>query len=76
MMYGMHRTTVYLPDELSSRLARTARELARSEASLIREGVELAIERAAPEPRLPLLESGQSDLAERVDELLAGFGER
>jgi hypothetical protein len=43
---------------------------------LIREGVELAIERALPEPRLPLFESGQPDLSERVDELLAGFGER
>ena len=28
------------------------------------------------EPRLPLFESGQPDLAERADERLAGFGER
>ena len=28
------------------------------------------------DPRLPLFDSGQPDLAERVDELLAGFGER
>jgi hypothetical protein len=28
------------------------------------------------EPRLPLFESGQPDLAERADELLSGFGER
>ena len=28
------------------------------------------------EPRLPLFESGQPDLAERADELLPGFGER
>jgi hypothetical protein len=26
-------------------------------------------------PTLPLFESGQPDLAERADELLAGFGE-
>ncbi len=28
------------------------------------------------EPTLPLFESGQADLAERVDDLLDGFGER
>ena len=28
------------------------------------------------EPRVPLFESGQPDLAERVDEALDGFGER
>jgi hypothetical protein len=28
------------------------------------------------EPRLPLFASGTPDLAERVDEHLAGFGER
>ena len=30
----------------------------------------------AAEPTLPLFESGQADLAERVEDLLAGFGER
>jgi hypothetical protein len=28
------------------------------------------------EPRLPLFASGRADLAERVEELLDGFGER
>ena len=29
-----------------------------------------------PMPRLPLFASGQPDLAEHIDEALAGFGER
>jgi hypothetical protein len=72
----MRKTTVYLPDDLSDRLARISRELGRSEASLIREGVELAIQRAVPEPAIPLFRSGQPDLARRFDEYLSGFGDR
>ena len=75
--YGMRKTTVYLPDRLKSDLARTAAEAGRSEADLIREGIELVTSRArGAEPRLPLFASGDPDLAERVDEHLAGFGER
>ena len=58
-------------------LERAARASGRSEAELIREGVELVTARhASAEPVLPLFESGQPDLAEHVDEALAGFGER
>ena len=75
-MYGMRRTTVYLPDGLKSTLARAAKEEHRTEADLIREGVELLLRSRQPEPQLPLFASGQPDLAERADELLDGFGER
>lgn len=75
-MYGMRRTTIYLPDGLKSTLARTAKEEHRTEADLIREGVELLLRCRQPEPRLPLFASGQPDLAEKTEELLAGFGER
>lgn len=76
-MGGMEKTTVYLPDELKEALRRAARSTGRSEAELIREGIGLitGTHRIA-EPRLPLFESGQPDLAERVDEHLRGFGER
>lgn len=75
-MYGMNKTTVYLPDEMKEALTRAARRRRISEAELIREGVALAIAREVPpKPRLPLFDSGRSDLAERFDELLAGFGE-
>lgn len=76
-MGGMRKTTVYVPDRLKSQLARAAEESGRSEADLIREGIELVSGRlAGADPRLPLFASGDPQLAERVDEHLAGFGER
>lgn len=73
----MEKTTVYLTDGQKRALERAARASGRSEAELIREGVELvAAVHAVAEPTLPLFESGQPDLAERVDEALDGFGER
>ena len=76
-MGGVEKTTVYLPDELKQGLRRAARATGRSEADLIREGIGLVTgTHRIAEPRLPLFESGQVDLAERVDEELAGFGER
>lgn len=73
----MEKTTVYLTDEQKRALARTARAQGRSEADLIREGIDMvtAGHRVA-EPTLPLFESGVVNLAERTDELLDGFGER
>jgi hypothetical protein len=76
-MYGMRKTTVYMPEPLKAQLARAAAESGRSEAELIREGIGLVSARVGGvEPRLPLFASGAPDLAERVDENLAGFGER
>jgi hypothetical protein len=74
-MYGVKRTTIYLPDNLKSTLARAAQDEGRSEADLIREGLERLLEARQPEPRLPLFSSGKPDLAEKAEELLAGFGE-
>lgn len=76
-MYGVRKTTVYAPEPLKAQLARAAAESGRSEADLIREGIELVSARVGGvEPRLPLFASDQPDLAERIDEHLAGFGER
>lgn len=73
----MKKTTVYLPDDLKSALGRLAAREGRSEAELIREAVgELVRDSGPPRPRLPLFSSGDPTLAERVDEELAGFGER
>ena len=73
----MEKTTVYLPSELKRALERAARYEGRSEADLIREGIEAITARhGTAEPTLPLFESGVPDLAERVDELLEGFGAR
>ena len=74
---GMEKTTVYLPDELKRALRRAAKSTGRSEAELIREGIGIvAGTHRVAEPRLPLFESGNPDLAEQADELLEGFGER
>lgn len=69
-MYGMKKTTVYLPDELKAALERAAAQ-GRSEAELVREAVrELTQRLEPPRPRLPLFSSGDPTLAERVDEEL------
>jgi hypothetical protein len=73
----MEKTTVYLPDDLKRALRREARASGRSEAELIREGIGLVTgTHRIAEPRLPLFESGQANLAEQIDEALVGFGER
>jgi len=80
-MYGTMRkakkTTIYLPDRLKRDVERVAKSERRSEADVIRDAVATAIaERQAPEPRIPLVPKGLGapDIAERVDELLDGFG--
>lgn len=74
---AMHRTTVYLPDDLKSALERAATELQRSEADVIREGIRLAIARhTPPAPTIPILVSDDPSFAARVDKHLFGFGEQ
>jgi hypothetical protein len=73
----MYKTTVYLPEELKARLARAAEASRRSEADLIREGIEIVVERASrPLPSFGIFASGDGTLSQRVDDLLEGFGER
>ena len=73
----MERTTVYLTEAQKRALERAAKASGRSEAELIREGVDVVTSRVrVADPVLPLFESGQPDLAEHVDKALEGFGER
>jgi hypothetical protein len=75
-MYGMHKTTVYVPHDLKRALARTAAAAGQSEAQFIRAALRAATQRgAAPRPRLPLFRSGKPTLARRIEKALAGFGE-
>jgi predicted transcriptional regulator len=69
----MKKTTVYLPDDLKEILTRFARERGVAEAEVIRDAIATAVSR--PKPRAGLFASPEP-YAERVDELLAGFGER
>ena len=74
-MYGMHRTTIYLPKEMKDRVAEAARVQGVSEAEVIRSAIHQMLE--TPRPRGALFASGNPLDAERVDPLLAetGFGE-
>lgn len=75
-MYGVKRTTIYLPDDLKLRLEQVARVERRTEADVIREALAAALaRRERPRPTVPLSEGlGDPTVAERVDELLAeGF---
>lgn len=72
----MEKTTVYLTEPQKRALERAARAAGRSEADLIREGVDLVTARSrSAELVLPLFSSDQPDLAERVDDALTGFGD-
>ncbi len=73
----MHKTTVYLPDELKAQLATLASQTGRSEAELIREALGKLVSGAGrPRPRGSIFDSHEGGLAARVDEALSGFGER
>lgn len=76
-MYGMKRTTIYLPDETKAALERTAKAEGRSEADVVRSALASATAaHAYPPPRVALFRTGDPTLAERVDDELArGFGE-
>jgi len=75
-MYGMQKTTVYIPDDLKRALVQTALARGVSEAELIREALRaLTSNTIAPRPRIPLFKSGKPRLSERADDALSGFGE-
>jgi hypothetical protein len=75
-MYGMVKTTIYLPAPLKERVRRVAAEQSRSEAAVIRDALEAyTAGRERPRPTLPLFKSGRGDIGQRVEEILAeGFG--
>ena len=71
-MYGMAvKTTVYLPDALKRALAVEAAASGRSEAEIIREAIAARV--GSARPAAGFLDG--EPIAERVEELLAGFGE-
>jgi metal-responsive CopG/Arc/MetJ family transcriptional regulator len=77
MMYGMRKTTVYLPDALKARLTRVAVEKRTSEAEIIREAIDnYTADRERRRPTAPLFAGGTVAPVEDFDEALRGFGER
>lgn len=72
---GLEKTTVYVPSEAKRALGHLASARGTSEAELIRDALrKIVAEAPAPRPRLPLVQSDKTMLAERVDEALEGFG--
>lgn len=71
-MYGMQKTTVYLPDALKAAIESEARRRGSSEAEVIRQAIADAVRH--PRPRAGIVDG--EPFAEDVDELLVGFGER
>ncbi len=69
----MVKTTLYLPDDLKAELSREAARRGESEAELIRQALRRELDSVRPRPKGALF-SGTEPLADRVDELLDGFG--
>jgi predicted transcriptional regulator len=65
------KTTVYLTDELKAGVEREARLRGMSEAEVIRRAIAAAVR--APRPRAGIIDG--EPFADRVDELLDGFGQ-
>ena len=72
-IYGMKKTTIYLPESLKREVERQARRRSCSEAEVIRQAIQDAV--ARPKPRSGII-PGDDSLARNVDEYLKGFGER
>ncbi len=75
-MYGMAKTTLYLPDDLKRAIELAARRQSLSEAEVIRQALRSSLaDQTRRRPRGGLFASGDP-VADRVDDLLAdGFGQ-
>jgi hypothetical protein len=72
-MYGVHRTTIYLPRELKARVADAARRRGTTEAQVIRDAIEHAL--ARPQPRGGLFRSERPLSVDDQERMLReGFG--
>ncbi len=71
----MHKTTVYLPDDLRDAVKLAAERRHTSEAEVIRDSIRRSVAGERPRPQGGLF-SGREPIARYVDEHLEGFGER
>lgn len=72
-IYGMIKTTIYLPESLKREVERQARRRSCSEAEVIRQAIRLAVARPKPQPGII---SGDGLWGRDVDKYMKGFGER
>ena len=75
-MSRMHKTTLYLDDELYARLQREAEQRGTTQALVVREAIAAYMVKPKRKPRsVGLGRSAKGDLSERAEELLAGMGQ-
>lgn len=72
---AMTKKTIYLPADLTAAVESVARHRGVSEAEIMREAIRVGVAGERPKSKGGLFASNQQ-LSERVDELLAGLGER
>ncbi|WP_308799575.1 ribbon-helix-helix domain-containing protein [Agromyces silvae] len=70
---GMAKTTLNLPDELKRAIEHEAIRKGTSEAEVIRHALRLTLCKNVPRPQGGVF-AGREPIADRVDELLDGFG--
>lgn len=70
----MTKTTLYLPDELKRAIEVEASRRNTSEAEVIRDALRRSLADSRPRPHGGLF-AGTEPIADRADELLAGFGD-
>ena len=72
----VHKTTIYLEDEVYEKIRQLAQASGRTQAAIIREALARLTTRGKRRPRsIGMGASGRSDLSDRADELLDGLGE-
>jgi predicted transcriptional regulator len=71
----MHKTTLYLEDDVRARIAVVAKSTGRSQADVIRDALRSVLMRRT-RPQSVGLGRGGPDLSDHADDLLDGFGER
>jgi len=73
-MGGMVKTTVYLDDALKADLAQASVLTGRSQADLVRDGIEQVVaQHLRVRPQMKATATGATVL-DRIDELMGGFG--
>ncbi|MCC7128305.1 MAG: antitoxin [Microbacteriaceae bacterium] len=72
----MTKTTVYLPEELRSRMRRAAEQVGISEAQFIRDALQRSVDEVRPRPRGGLISASTSAVNWESNDHLAGFGDR
>jgi plasmid stability protein len=71
----VRKTIRYLPQGFKERLERAAKHSGKTEAAIVREGIELAVRvQEPPKPRSGRFDSGDPHFGESVEELLQDFG--